>query len=243
MGIRLDLVFSFIIVGILTMLIFGVNSFVLQNSVDTRLYNDMQMFADVSTDVFQEELKSAVEILQPVNSSTPSNVLRFINLEGEEVEIQRDGRVIELVRSSAPNDTIRYDLYLSGIQFDLEPDTIAVPHYLRVTFRTESDPAQHVSSRNEVQTSNAFSQRSYYLRNVHLLAEGGGTGGGGTGTGGADDDGAGEDDASGSDGNDDGSGSEDGGSTDGGGNDGGETDDGPGPPNCTGPPWSRPPGC
>lgn len=171
MGLRLDLVFSFIIVGILTLLIFGVNAFVLQNSTDTRIYSDMQMFADVSTDVFQEELKTAVEILQPSNSSTPTNVLRFVNLDGEEVLIQRDGRVIELVRSSAPSDTIRYDLYLSGIEFDLEPDTVATPYYLRVTFQTESEANQHASFQNEVQTANAFSQRRYYLRNVHIFAE------------------------------------------------------------------------
>lgn len=169
MGIQLDVVFSVIIVGMLTMMIFGVNSFVLQNSVDTRLYNDMQMFADVSTDVFQEELMTAVEILQPVNASTPSNVLKFVDINGDIVEVQRDGRAIELVRSSAPTDTIRYDLFLSGIEFDLEPDTVAtMPYYLRVTFQTESDPGQHVSFQNDIETANAFSQRRYYLRNVHI---------------------------------------------------------------------------
>lgn len=184
MGIRLDIVFSAIIVGIITLLIFGVNAFVLQNSVDTRLYNDMQNFADVSIDVFHEELKTAVEVLQPANASSPTNFLRFVSLNGDTVEVQRDGRAVEMVRSSASADTIRYDLFLSGIEFDLEPDTIAVPHYLRVTFRTQSDPNQHVSFQNNIQTANAFSERRYYLRNVHLIAEGGG----GSSGGGDDDD-------------------------------------------------------
>lgn len=184
MGVKLDLVFSFIIVGILTILIFGVNRFVLENSVDTRLYNDMQMFADVSTDVFQEELKSAVSILQPTSPASPSNVLRFINLNGEEVEIQRNGTVVEMVKSSTPSDTIRYDLFLTDIEFDLEPDTLAMPYYLTVTFQTESDPNQHVSFQNDIETAKAFSKRKYYLRNVHLNAiKGSGAGTVGTGGG------------------------------------------------------------
>lgn len=186
MGVRLDLVFSAIIVGMLTLMIFGVNKFVLENSVDTRLYNDMQMFADVSTDVIQEEVKSAVNILQPSAPGTPSNVLRFINLEGEEIEIKRVGTVIEIVKSSAPSDPVRYDLYLSGIEFDLEPDTVAMPYYLNVTFETGSDPDQHVQFQSNVETAKAFSERRYYLRNVHLTAvagSGAGTIGGSGGSG------------------------------------------------------------
>lgn len=184
MGVRLDVVISFIIVGILTLLIFGVNRFVLENSTDTRLFNDMQMFADVSTDVFQEELKTAVTILQPSSAGSPSNVLRFVNLEGEEVEIQRDGTVVEMVKSSAPSDTIRYDLFLSGIEFDLDPDTLATPFYLTVTFQTESDPAQHVSFNDEVETAKAFAKRRYYLRNIHTTAVNGSGGAGTIGSGG-----------------------------------------------------------
>ncbi|MDZ7718733.1 MAG: hypothetical protein U5K72_07960 [Balneolaceae bacterium] len=236
MGIRLDLVFSFIIVGMLTLMIFGVNSFILQNSVDNRLYNDMQMFADVSTDVFQEELKRAVDVIQPANASMPSNILRFVDLNGDTVTVQRDGRVVELVRSSASLDTVRYDLYLSGLEFDLEPDTVAVPHYLRVTFRTESDPSQHVSFQNNTETANAFSQRRYYLRNVHLIAEGGGPGGGGTGSGGGN-----NDDGSTGGENDGGGGGDDGGGNNN--DDGGGGPPGGGPPPCSGPPSQRPPGC
>lgn len=169
MGFRLDLVISAIIVGIITMLIFDLNSTMLQNSVDTFHYNTVQTFADISTEVLQEELKTAVEIWQPVNSASPDSVLRFLTTGGDTLKVEREGRNLQVIRKNVSSDTISYDLHLSAIQFDLQPDTVAVPYYLYVQVQTESQKSQHVSFQEDVQTAKGFSEVRYYLRNVHIM--------------------------------------------------------------------------
>ena len=62
MGVQIDLIVPPIIVGLLIILIFNVNSFILETSVDNRLTNDMQTFADVSVDVVQEEIRGLREL-------------------------------------------------------------------------------------------------------------------------------------------------------------------------------------
>ena len=168
MGFRLDLVISAIIVGILIILIFGLNSSMLQNSVDTMLYNNMQTFADVSTEVLQEEIKMASNILQPTNPASPDSVLRFVTTNGDTLKVERSGRNIQIIKQNITSDTLSYDLHLSSLQFDLQPDTVAVPYYLFVKIQTESQKSQHASFQKDVQTAKAFSEVRYYLRNVRM---------------------------------------------------------------------------
>lgn len=168
MGIRLDLIISFIIVGILTITIVVLNSSMLQSSVDTLLYNNVQTFADISTEVLQEELKLATQILQPANPALPDSVLRFVTTSDDTLKVERDGQNLQVIRQNFSSDTIRYDLYLSAIQFDLQPDTVSVPYYLYVHFRTESPKKQNSSFQEGIETAKGFSELRYYLRNVHL---------------------------------------------------------------------------
>lgn len=168
MGFRLDLVISAIIVGIITLLILGLNSTMLQNSVDALLYNNMQTFADVSTEVLQEELKSAAVILRPSDPAVPDSILRFITTDEDTLKVERVGRNLQVIRRNITSDTLKYDLLLSDIQFDLQPDDVAVPYYLYVQVQTESRKSQHASFQKDVETAKGFSEMRYYLRNVHM---------------------------------------------------------------------------
>lgn len=128
----------------------------------------MQTFADVSTEVLQEEIKMAANILQPSNPASPDSVLRFVTTNGDTLKVERDGRILQVIRQNISSDTLTYDLSLSAIQFDLQPDTIAVPYYLYVHIQTQSQENQHVSYQKDIHTVSGFSEIRYYLRNVHM---------------------------------------------------------------------------
>lgn len=168
MAVQMDLIIPPVIVGLLIMAIFGVNSFILESSVDTRLQNDMQTFAETSTKILQEEVRGAVDILRPSSASTADSVLRFVHFTGDTIRIQRAGQSIAVIREGSAADTISYPLSLSAIQFDLEPNGMN-PFYLNIQLQTESNPGHHIRSGKNVQSVSAFSETEIYLRNIHQL--------------------------------------------------------------------------
>lgn len=174
MGIQIDLIVPPIIVGLLVILIFRLNAFIMETSVDNRLNNDMQMFADLTSKLIQEEVKTAGEILTPDHPDNPSPVLEFIveNM-GDTVWVQRTGTNLEIIRRSsippAIPDTVIYPSSLSSLEFDLEskPAGAPTPYYLNVQIETESNPDHHASMRDFDKTVMGFAENEIYLRNVH----------------------------------------------------------------------------
>ena len=176
MGVQIDLILPPIVVGLLIILIFRLNAFIMETSVDNRLNNDMQTFADVTSRVIQEEVKTAGKILTPVHPDNPTAILEFIveNI-GDTVWVQKSGRNLEIIRRSnippAIPDTVIYPSSLSMLEFDLErkpsDDPVKAPHYLNVKIETESNPDQHASMRDSDKTVRGFSESEIYLRNVH----------------------------------------------------------------------------
>lgn len=174
MGVQIDLVIPPIIVGLLILVIFRLNAFIMESSVDNRLNNDIQMFADVTSRVIQEEVKMAGEIVRPVNPDDPDSVLIYIveNI-GDTVRVQRSGRNLALIRKSGipPSipDTTIYPSSLSALEFDLErkPPGELKPYYLNFKIETESNPNHHASMRDLDKTVKGFSESEVYLRNVH----------------------------------------------------------------------------
>lgn len=175
MGIRMDLIIPPIIVGLLIIMIFRVNSFVMETSVDNQLNNDMQMFADVTSKVIMEEVKTAGNIIEPTDPDTSSSVLRFIveNI-GDTVKVEMKGKNLAIIRKSAISpsipDTVIYPSSLSYMQFDLvrKPMGEPIPYYLNIQLETESNAGQHVSlNTKDIQTVKGFSENEVYLRNIH----------------------------------------------------------------------------
>lgn len=176
MGIQIDLIIPPIIVGLLIIVIFRLNAFMMETSVDNRLNNDMQMFAEVASTIIQEEVKMIGKIVRPVNPDIPDTVLVFVveNIE-DTVRVQRSGRNLEIIRKSGipPSipDTLIYPSSLSALEFDLErkpgDNPLKDPHYLNVKVQTESNPDHHASMKDLDKTVMGFSKSEFYLRNVH----------------------------------------------------------------------------
>lgn len=173
MGVQIDLIIPPVIVGLLIIIVFQLNSFIMETSIDNRLTNDMQTFAEVSSRVIQEELKMANQIITPADPATPDSILKFVSVTTDTVTVQRTGRVMEVIRKSSVSpsvpDTIFYDLNISSLRFDLErkPAGEPIPYYLNIEIETESNPDHHAKVRGEVETVRAFAENEIYLRNIH----------------------------------------------------------------------------
>lgn len=176
MGVQIDLIIPPVIVGLLILVVFQLNSFIMETSTDNRLTNDMQTFAETASRVIQEEVKMANQILQPADPDTPGSVLRFISVTTDTITVQRSGRAIDVIRKSSVSpsipDTLSYPLSMSSLMFDLErkPAGEPIPYYLNVEIETESDPAHHVKVQGDIETVRAFAENEIYLRNVHRNA-------------------------------------------------------------------------
>jgi hypothetical protein len=173
MGVQIDLIIPPVIVGLLIIVVFQLNSFIMETSIDNRLTNDMQTFADVTSRVIQEEVKMANQIITPADPATPDSILKFVSVTTDTITVQRTGRVLEIISKSSVSpsvpDTIVYPLSLSSLIFDLErkPSGEPIPYYLNIEIETESDPDHHATVRGEVETVRAFAENEIYLRNIH----------------------------------------------------------------------------
>ena len=180
MAAQFDLLIPPVIVGLLIILIFRVNAFMMDSSVDTRLTNDVQMHADVIADIIQEELRGAgnsnilttapgtvqpdslefVRILvDPVNGLTPLNVK--IKRDERNLIIYRDVDIID----DASDNTI-YGSQIASLEFRMATDNHnnIIPNVIRFRVVTESDPDHHVRFRDDDKMVRAVAEREVFLR-------------------------------------------------------------------------------
>ncbi len=173
MGVQVDLIIPPVIVGLLVIVVFQLNSFIMETSLDNQLTNDMQTFAEVTSRVIQEELKMANQIVTPADPATPDSILKFVSVTTDTITIQRSGKNLEIISKSSASpsipDTATYPSSLSALMFDLErkPAGEPVPYYLNIEIQTESNPDHHASVRGQPETVRAFAENEVYLRNVH----------------------------------------------------------------------------
>ena len=145
----------------------------METSVDNRLNNDMQMFADLTSRLIQEEVKMADQIVEPSNPAIADSILKFVSVTTDTITIQRSGNNLQIIRKSSASpsipDTVLYPSSLLSLMFDLErkPAGEPIPYYLNVEIQTESDPTHHASMRDLDKTVRAFAENEIYLRNVH----------------------------------------------------------------------------
>lgn len=173
MGVQIDLIIPPVIVGLLILVVFQLNSFIMETSLDNQLTNDMQTFADVTSRVIQEEVKMANQIVNPTDPAVADSVLRFVSVTTDTITIQRSGRNLEIISKSSVSpsipDTVIYPSSLSSLMFDLERKPVGepIPYFLNVEIQTETDPDQHAKVQGDVQTVRAFIENEIYLRNIH----------------------------------------------------------------------------
>lgn len=195
MGVQLDLVIPPIIVGMLIIIIFRVNAFMMDSSIDNRVYNDMQGFAETSAVVMDDLLRIAKSVNNPVDfedtdicsnfykqdgsaDTNCSDELEIITTNNFKVTISKDIDTNSIVVSRIEVDddgnevgTLNervFPLNVSKLEFQFKPTE---PNFLRYKVETESDPAHHAqntSSAEDQKTVKGFAERKIFLRNMAI---------------------------------------------------------------------------
>ncbi|MCH8558132.1 MAG: hypothetical protein LAT84_09930 [Balneolia bacterium] len=161
--IQADLIVPPIVAGFLMLLFFGVKSFMMETSIDSRVTNGMQETANIVVDVLQEELKQ-ISSIEEIDSS--GSLVRFVNTKQDTVTIRKIERKIELITRRPlieQPDTLTYDVSLEALGFVMESAT-----FLRVMVSTASLPEQHARRNGSDEVSRGFAERRIYLRNLDL---------------------------------------------------------------------------
>lgn len=166
MAILLDKLIPPIIVGLLIIMIFRLNSFMVESQVDNRLSNEMQTFSELASTIIQEELRSANQII-----TLTENSITYDDIDGNRVIMERvDHQLIirKIDQITLDEVVIEHPTYLSSLEFTPEPTGVPLDQirFLRVRLSAESNPLAHVKFNGEIQTAKAFSERRVYLRNV-----------------------------------------------------------------------------
>ena len=169
MAIQLDLIIPPVIVGLVIILIFRVNSFIVETSIDNRLQNDMQLFAETAATVVQEEMRLIAGDLQ-ISGDTLSYSRVENGIQGTGI-IARDQRNIQIIRemANAAADTVVIPANLSNLTFDLEfPEPSTNHAFIRIRVETESRPEHHARFRSDEQTVRAVAERRFFIRSMSL---------------------------------------------------------------------------
>lgn len=164
MAFQPDLVVPPVVIAFLILMILGVNSLIMESSIDHRLTNDMQTRASLAVDLVQEEVRGLERLLQE-----PDSTLRFFTFTGDSVVIsQRDKnlKIIRKERLSGIADTVYYHLDLRDIRFAAYPDTVMYDYadFLKVNARTQSNPDHHARFNNTEQLVGAMAEKQLFLR-------------------------------------------------------------------------------
>jgi hypothetical protein len=166
MAILLDKLVPPIIVGLLIIMIFRLNAFMMESQVDNRLSNEMQTFSELASAIIQEELRSANHIVTLTENSITYDDINGIRVIMERVDHQL---VITKIDPITQDEIVtEHATYLSSLEFT--PHPIGAPleqiRFLQVRLSAESNPETHMKFNSDIQTAKAFSERRVYLRNV-----------------------------------------------------------------------------
>ncbi|HET6528452.1 MAG TPA: hypothetical protein VFG39_06845 [Balneolaceae bacterium] len=167
MGIRFDLIISSTIAGVIILMLFRVNTFMMETSVDNRLIHEMQNFADATALLIQNELRS----LESIESLTDSTI-RFATTEQDTIEIFKQGRDLIILRKDVATlmtETEEYAARLHSLSFTPKKtnneEALNIANAAIIHFRvvTETTPEQHVGGKGQIQ---AYAEKQIYLRNI-----------------------------------------------------------------------------
>ncbi|MBP3191914.1 hypothetical protein [Natronogracilivirga saccharolytica] len=164
MAFQPDLVVPPIIIAMLILMVLGINSLILESSVDNRLANDMQTRAALAVDLVQEEVRGLEQLLEE-----PDSTLRFFTFTGDSVVISQRDKNLKIIRKdriSEVPDTVYYDLDLKKVRFASYPDTVMYDYadFIKVNARTQSNPDHHARFNNTEQLMSAVAEKKLFLR-------------------------------------------------------------------------------
>lgn len=144
MGTQFDLITPIVIVGILMLLVLGMQQFMMETSAETRLINRDQADISIGVQLVQEEIRGLTSI-ETITDST----LVYATAASDTIAIRRMNGELQIIRNST--DTLSYDIGLTDIQFTLLSDSGVAPFFLRMRLDTDV----------------AAVQRDFFLRNVN----------------------------------------------------------------------------
>lgn len=153
MGLQFDIVIPPIIAGIIILILFRLNSFMMHTSVDQRLGMQMQNFAEVIADLIEVRVREAASI-QSETCKLAS--CRFTDVENNTVRIYQNGSdlIIEDATGSQSHaarlDTIKFLFDGTFLKFELTTQS-------RASEEVGADDGQRVKG---------FSTRRVFLRNI-----------------------------------------------------------------------------
>src|SRR6056297_2969640 len=190
MGVQLDLILPPIIVGMLIIIIFRVNSFMMDSSIDNRVFNDMQSFAETAVVVLDDQLRTAKLVNNPTDfededvcsyfykqdgsaDTNCSDELEFITTNNYKITIEKDDDGNDIIISSIEvdsdgneigslNESV-YPLYVSKLEFQHKTTS---SNFISYKIETESNPDHHVQQgADDEKTVKGFAERKIFLRN------------------------------------------------------------------------------
>lgn len=166
MAILMDNIIPSFIVGILIMMIFRLNAFMLETQVDNRLVNEMQHFSELAVSIVHEELRTANQLISLTDDS-----IEYDDINGFRVTMKREDQLLVITKTdpvTLVEDITTYPTYLSDIEFkaDQPYTNLDEVRFLRIKLMSESNPEAHARFNNSTQTAKAFSEKQVFLRNV-----------------------------------------------------------------------------
>lgn len=190
--VQLDLILPPIIVGMLIIIIFRVNAFMMDSSIDNRIFNDMQNFAETTAVVLDDKLRTAKMVFNTTDfedddicenfrkqdgtlDTNCSSVLTYITTNNYKVTIEEidDDDTVKISSIEVDGDgneigtldEIIYPLYVSKLEFQYKTSD---PNFIRYKIETESDPDHHVQNKSDQKTVKGFAERKLFLRNLAI---------------------------------------------------------------------------
>ncbi len=160
MGIQFDIVIPPIIAGVVIMLIFQVNSFMLSTSVDNRLGFEMQNFAEATADVIHTE----VRLLKNFKlGGCQNSSCEFLSTNGDSVAIFQDNNEL-IIRRKTPDAVITEQSYssrLDSLNFIRDGSGDMLTFLVITTSRAEQEVGP-----DDGQRVKGFAERIVFLRNI-----------------------------------------------------------------------------
>lgn len=157
MAIQFDLIIPPIIVGFIILLIFRISSFMMSTSIDNRLGYEMQNFADITIEVIQNELRTAV----CYDIGEPNSYIAFTSTQGGNIQIFQENRLLKVIRDFPVADTIANASRLDSLAFEADSTENSL---LRIEVYTSSIAEQEAGPDDGTRVK-AYAEKQVFLRN------------------------------------------------------------------------------